>query len=85
VADREVMLTPVEYSLLKALAVSAGTVLIHRRLFREVWGRRFGSDQDLNLLRVSVNKLRQKIEPDPARPRYLLTEIGVGYRLQSPA
>ena len=71
-----------EYSLLKALALSAGTVLVHRRLLREVWGPAY--EQDLNLLRVSVSKLRHKVESNPARPQYIITEVGVGYRLRSP-
>ena len=82
VAGKTVSLTPIEYSLLKALAVHAGKVLIHRHLMHEVWGP--GYDPDTNLLRVNVSKLRHKIEPDPARPRYILTEPGVGYRLRVP-
>jgi len=79
---REVALTPTEYSLLKALALSADTVVLHRHLLREVWGPAY--EQDLNLLRVSVNKLRHKVESNPARPQYILTEVGVGYRLRAP-
>lgn len=82
VGGRPVSLTPIEYSLLKALAVHAGKVLIHRHLMHEVWGP--GYDPDTNLLRVNVSKLRHKIEPNPARPRYILTEPGVGYRLRLP-
>jgi len=81
---RYITLTPVEYTLLKTLALAAGTVLSHRELLRETWGPE--REQDLNLLRVSVNKLRHKVEPDPARPSYILTEARVGYRLAaSPA
>ena len=80
-AGREVSLTPIEYALLKTLALNAGKVLIHRHLIREVWG--LGYDQDANLLRVSISKLRHKIEPDPARPQYIITEPGVGYRLRT--
>lgn len=79
-AGREISLTPIEYGLLKTLALNAGKVLIHRHLLREVWG--LGYDQDANLLRVNISKLRHKIEPDPARPRYIITEPGVGYRLR---
>jgi two-component system KDP operon response regulator KdpE len=79
-AGREISLTPIEYLLLKTLALSAGKVLLHRHLLREVWGP--GYDQDANLLRVNISKLRHKIEADPARPRYLITEPGVGYRLR---
>jgi two-component system KDP operon response regulator KdpE len=80
VAGREVALTPIEYTLLKALALHAGKVLTHRQLLREVWGP--GYDQDANLLRVNISKLRHKIEADPARPRYIVTEPGVGYRVR---
>jgi len=80
VGSREVALTPVEYSLLKALALHAGRVMTHGQLLREVWGP--GYDQGGNLLRVNISKLRHKIEPDPARPRYIVTEPGVGYRLR---
>ncbi len=79
---REVALTPVEYSLLKALARSPDSVHMHRHLLRDVWGPAY--ERDLNLLRVSVNKLRRKIESNPARPQYIVTEAGVGYRLRSP-
>ena len=77
---REISLTPIEYTLLKTLALSAGKVLLHRHLLREVWGP--GYDQDVNVLRVNISKLRHKIEVDPARPRYIITEPGVGYRLR---
>jgi two-component system KDP operon response regulator KdpE len=80
VTGREISLTPIEYMLLKTLALYAGKVLIHRQLLREVWGP--GYDQDTNLLRVNISKLRHKIESDPARPRYIITEPGVGYRLR---
>jgi two-component system KDP operon response regulator KdpE len=80
VDGREVSLTPIEYTLLKALALHAGKVLTHRQLLREVWGP--GYDQDANLLRVNISKLRHKIEADPARPRYIVTEPGVGYRVR---
>jgi two-component system KDP operon response regulator KdpE len=80
VGGREVALTPVEYSLLKALALHAGRVMTHGQLLREVWGP--GYDHGGNSLRVNISKLRHKIEPDPARPRYIVTEPGVGYRLR---
>jgi two-component system KDP operon response regulator KdpE len=80
VGGREVALTPVEYTLLKTLALHAGRVMTHGQLLREVWGP--GYDQGGNLLRVNISKLRHKIEPDPARPRYIVTEPGVGYRLR---
>jgi len=79
-AGREISLTPIEYALLKTLAVHAGRVLIHQHLLREVWGP--GYDQDNNLLRVNISKLRHKIEANPAHPQYIITEPGVGYRLR---
>ena len=78
---RDVSLTPTEYDVLKVLVAHAGLVLTHRQLLREVWGTAFESDT--HTLRVNISNLRRKIEPDPARPRYLLTEPGVGYRLRS--
>jgi two-component system KDP operon response regulator KdpE len=81
VADREVQLTPTEYDLLRVLVAHAGKVLTHRQLLREVWG--MGYEQELHMLRVNISNLRHKIEPDPTRPRYVLTEPGVGYRLRS--
>jgi two-component system, OmpR family, KDP operon response regulator KdpE len=79
-ADREVQLTPNEYSLLKALVNHAGKVLTHRYLLREVWGTEYGDE--LHMLHVNISNLRGKIEPDPARPRFIITEPGVGYRLR---
>jgi two-component system, OmpR family, KDP operon response regulator KdpE len=80
VAGHEVHLTPTEYSLLKLLATNADRVLTHGMLLRSVWGSEYG--EEAHYLRVFVRQLRQKIEPDPARPRYLLTEPGVGYRFR---
>lgn len=71
--------TPIEYRLLAALARPAGGVATQRQLLREVWGP--DHVDDAHYLRVYMKQLRDKIEPDPARPRYLLTETGVGYRL----
>jgi len=79
VDGREVKLTPTEYELLRILAVNAGKVLTHRQLMRTVWGPSY--EQETNYLRVYIRQLRQKIEPDPARPRHIITEPGVGYRL----
>ena len=83
VAGREVQLTPTEYDLLRVLVTHAGKVLIHRQLLREVWG--VGYEQETHMLRVNMSNLRRKIEPDPTRPRYILTEPGVGYRLRTDA
>jgi two-component system KDP operon response regulator KdpE len=78
----EVRLSPKQYRLLHMLVVNAGKVVTHRQLLREVWGPAHGDD--VHYLRVFVRKLRNRIEADPARPRYLLTELGVGYRLRAP-
>ncbi len=72
-------LTPKEYRLLQILAQHAGSVVTHQHLLREVWGQ--PHLEDTHYLRIFVRKLRQKIEADPNRPRILLTELGVGYRL----
>jgi len=77
--DRIVHLTPIEFRLLGCLAKHGGMVLTHRHLLREVWGPSY-VDQ-AHYLRIYMKQLRHKLEPDPARPRYLLTETGVGYRL----
>jgi two-component system KDP operon response regulator KdpE len=82
VRGREVHLTPIEWELLRALATQAGRTLTHRQLFAQVWpGRAFGDAQQY--LRVHVAHLRRKIEDDPVRPRYIVTEPGVGYRFVS--
>lgn len=80
VAGREVQLTPTEYDLLKLLVTHAGKVLTHHQLLRQVWG--MGYENETHLLRVNISNLRRKIEADPARPAYILTEPGVGYRLR---
>jgi two-component system KDP operon response regulator KdpE len=78
--DRKVLhLTPNEFRLLAVLVKNAGRVLTHQHLLREVWGP--GSDGENHYLRVYMNQLRQKLEADPSRPKYFLTEPGVGYRL----
>jgi two-component system KDP operon response regulator KdpE len=76
----EVRLTPIEYKLLATLARQAGRVLTHEQLLREVWGPGHASER--HYLRVYMAQLRHKLEDDPARPRHLLTETGVGYRLK---
>ncbi|HVX10548.1 MAG TPA: response regulator [Pirellulales bacterium] len=79
VGDREVHLTPLEYKLLALMSQHAGKVLTHRQLLKEVWGpHQVG---EVHYLRVFMAGLRRKLEADPAQPRYLLTEQGVGYRL----
>ena len=81
-AGDEVKLTPIEYRLLTALARRPGRVLTHEQLLREVWGPAHTSQR--HYLRVYMAQLRQKLELAPARPRLLLTEPGVGYRLREP-
>jgi two-component system KDP operon response regulator KdpE len=81
VGTREVRLTRTEYKLLVALVRSAGKVVTHRQLLREVWGP--GAIDQSHYVRVYMGQLRHKLESDPARPRYLLTETGVGYRLRA--
>jgi two-component system KDP operon response regulator KdpE len=79
VAGSEVRLTPIEYKLLATLVRYAGRVVTHQQLLREVWGPTH--DDQSHYVRVYMAHLRHKIEAEPARPRYLLTEPGVGYRL----
>jgi two-component system, OmpR family, KDP operon response regulator KdpE len=83
VGGKPVHLTPHQFDLLRVLALNEGKLLTHRAILQEVWGPGYGSES--NLLHVHVSQLRRKIEPDPARPRYLLTEPGAGYRLVDPA
>jgi two-component system, OmpR family, KDP operon response regulator KdpE len=80
--DGEVRLTPTEYSLLKAFVVHANKLLTHRQLAREVWGGAHYEDIQ-HLLRVNISNLRRKLEANPARPQYIITEPGVGYRLRT--
>ena len=77
--DQLVHLTPNEFKLLAVLVQNAGRVMTHQQLLRAVWGP--GSGNETHYLRVYMNQLRQKLEADAARPRYLLTEPSVGYRL----
>jgi two-component system KDP operon response regulator KdpE len=74
---QRIVLTPTEYDILKALARKAGKVLTHQQLMPEVWGH---VEQDLHTLRVNISNLRKKLEPQPGRPIFLVTEPGVGYR-----
>ena len=80
VGEREVKLSPKEYDLLRVLVQHAGKVLTHKFLMKELWSEL----TDSQYLRVYVRQLRQKIETDPERPHYLLTETGIGYRLRAP-
>jgi two-component system KDP operon response regulator KdpE len=78
--EREIKLSPKEYDLLRLMVQHAGKVLTHRFLLKELWGEL----TDAQYLRVYVRQLRQKIEPDPERPQFVLTETGIGYRLRGP-
>ena len=80
VNDRSVMLTPTEYSILRMLVNYAGRVLTHQQMIKEVWGG--NNEADSHLLRVNISNLRRKIESDPLRPRHIITEPGIGYRLK---
>ena len=75
----EIKVTPIEYDLLKLFMKNRGKVLTHNLLLKEVWG--VGYQNEVHYLRVFVNQLRQKIEADPSRPKKILTETGIGYRL----
>ena len=77
-----IQLTPHEFDLLRLLAVNEGKLLTHKAILREVWGPLYGDES--HYLHVYVSQLRRKIEPDPTRPRYLVTEPGAGYRLVDP-
>ena len=78
-ADDEIHLTPMEYRLMALMAKYAGRVLTHKFILDEIWGTFSGNDTQS--LRVFMANIRRKIEKDPAQPRYILTEVGVGYRL----
>jgi two-component system, OmpR family, KDP operon response regulator KdpE len=80
VLGQDIILTPTEYDILRALIQHAGKVLTHRQLLRTVWGNAYESET--HLLRVNVSNLRRKIERDPAKPQHIITEPGVGYRLR---
>ena len=79
VRGAEVKFSRREYDLLRLLVAHAGKVLTHKQILREVWG----TDTDVQYLRIYIRALRQKIEPDPEQPSYILTETGVGYRLRA--
>jgi len=81
-AGTEVALTPIEYDLLRLLAENEGKLMTHPAILREVWGPAYREES--NYLHVYVSQLRRKIEPEPARPRYILNQAGVGYRLVDP-
>lgn len=78
-AGKEIHLTPIEYRLLEALVRNAGKVMTHQQLLKDVWGAQHTEDN--HYVRIYMAQLRHKLEQDPARPRFLITETGVGYRL----
>lgn len=80
--NEEVRLSPTEFALLEQLVTNVGKVLPHRMLLQRVWGPEYGGEAEY--LRVYINRLRQKLETDPARPQWILTEQGVGYRFVAP-
>lgn len=83
VADNEVRLTPTEYDVLKTLVQSAGRVITHQQIIKQVWAKNVKDYEGVeHLLRVTISNLRNKLEPDPTRPIYILTDPGVGYRLK---
>jgi two-component system KDP operon response regulator KdpE len=83
VGGERVRLSPHEFDLLRVLAQNRGRLLTHRTLLRQVWGPNY--EVEAHYLHVYVSQLRRKLEPDPSRPRYLVTEPGAGYRLVDPA
>jgi two-component system KDP operon response regulator KdpE len=82
-AGAEVHLTRIEFDLVRVLAQNEGRLVTHRQLLREVWGPQYG--EETHYLRVHVAHIRAKLEDDPSRPRYIVTEPGVGYRLRDPS
>jgi len=82
-AGAEVRLTPTEWQMVEVLTRHAGRLVGQRRLLQEVWGPEYGSET--NYLRVFMAQVRRKLEPEPSRPRYFITEPGMGYRFQPPA
>jgi len=80
VSGQETLLTPTEYDILRTLIEHVGKVVTHRQLLRMVWGPAY--EEETHLLRVNVSNLRRKIEKDPAKPRHVITEPGVGYRIK---
>ena len=81
--DEQIHMTPIEFDLLRVLAQNRGRLVTHRYLLQEVWGPAYGDET--HYLRVHVAHIRAKLEADPSRPRLILTEPGVGYRLRDDA
>jgi two-component system, OmpR family, KDP operon response regulator KdpE len=83
IEGNEISLSPTEYDILKLLLLNSGKVITHKQILREIWNKTEDYEGVLHLLRVTMSNLRGKIEPNPDRPTYILTEPGVGYRLRS--
>ena len=83
IKGHEIHLTPTEYDLLKVLVLNAGKIMTHGRILKEIWNKDEDFEEAAHLLRVTISNLRNKIESNPDRPVYILTEPGVGYRLSS--
>jgi two-component system KDP operon response regulator KdpE len=81
-AGEEVHLTPIEFDVLRVLVQHRGKLVTHRQLLHEVWGA--GYEDEVHYLRVHIAHMRAKLEPEPSRPRYIVTDPGVGYRLREP-
>jgi two-component system, OmpR family, KDP operon response regulator KdpE len=82
-AGEEIHLTPIEFDLLRVLVQHRGKLVTHRQLLHEVWGP--GYEHEVHYLRVHIAHVRAKLEPEPSRPRYIVTDPGVGYRLREPS
>jgi len=80
-SEKEIKLTPTEYEILKILAQNIGRVLTHKQLLKAVWGTAY--NEDTHYIRVYIGQLRRKVEENPAQPKYIITESGVGYRLMT--
>jgi two-component system KDP operon response regulator KdpE len=76
--EREIKLTPTEYEIVKVLAQNAGRVMTHKQLLKAVWGHDY--NEDTHYIRVYIGQIRRKLEKDPTQPRYIVTEMGIGYR-----
>jgi two-component system KDP operon response regulator KdpE len=83
VKAKVIRLTPTEYDLLKVLVLNAGKIVTHGQILKEIWNKNEDYEESLHLLRVTISNLRNKIEANPDRPDYILTEPGIGYRLSS--
>jgi DNA-binding response OmpR family regulator len=83
VAGKELPLTPTEYRLLAYLAQNAGRIVTQDLLLERIWGAEYVGES--HMLQVNINRLRRKVEPDPAHPRYILTKVGIGYQLVNTA